>query len=882
MTSLCASVPLWFVVLSGHGVAYAQSLDQRLDNERYLRGLRELQLPEVIDEYLRLHPPADDVEAALQAIARQQASLANAAAGDARAAAVVALLQARADLIAKHPADARRAVWLTDQASDIFFEALSADALGLTAIFGLPDAAQRERAAILIAQMNEAAANAEHAIDSAIRALEGQPNFAKDVMLQQRRRQLADVERDRRIPFLRGIASYLNAAFNLNDPAEKQAAWELTTRTLSPLADSLDGQPLMQARLYDGLAQARLGRYDPAEQRFASVAKDPIAEPADVFAARMGGVLNRFVRSGPQSALEGLASVEEKYRDPSMLFFRVLIADQEFRLRRAQAESAPAADRGKLMAAAFSSYMNLLKLPYPSGTISRDTLRAIVFARLTTAAASSDASLLAGVQLPSIVAIAQADAQTREPASREQAIITLEDTLRSSTLAPEDRAAALFSLGRALYEAQQPLLAAQRFMELARDIPTDSQADKAIELAATLAFDEYRAAPNDDNVRRTLRETLDVLLAKYANLPSIDRWQYAAGRLALVEDRFDDAVQRFAKVTPNAAEWLDANFMQAATSRARAISAGAGAAAQAMHQQTRDAVAKAQPIIERALAEAKDADRRTSLQYYLAMLRVFAAEATLAMGDPQKAIDALAGIENEQGIGSDAVGEAMRVRINAYQSLRPPKPDEALKDLQRFVQASPKQAGAALQPMVASLSADVQRLIDADRAEEAKSLATRTLLPAAKTLESWLTTADAPTDAAQRSVLELRVAEAYRLAGEYEPANVIFVRLLRLQPDSSEILLGQAECLYALGGDQHLADAMGIYKRLAASGEAGGHDTFWLSQLRMLQILDATNRGTQQILPRIERLRQTDAEFGGERFRRGFDALRSKYAAKSG
>jgi tetratricopeptide (TPR) repeat protein len=155
-------------------------------------------------------------------------------------------------------------------------------------------------------------------------------------------------------------------------------------------------------------------------------------------------------------------------------------------------------------------------------------------------------------------------------------------------------------------------------------------------------------------------------------------------------------------------------------------------------------------------------------------------------------------------------------------------------------------------------------------------------LPAAKTLEEWLGTSDAPTDALERAALERRVAEAYRLAGQCELASKIYTQLLRIQPDSAEILLGQAECLFALAGDERLAQAMGIYKRLAAAGPNAGNNAFWLSQLRMLQILDITNRSTQQILPRIERLRQTDANFGGERYRQGFEALRAKQAGRTG
>jgi hypothetical protein len=115
------------------------------------------------------------------------------------------------------------------------------------------------------------------------------------------------------------------------------------------------------------------------------------------------------------------------------------------------------------------------------------------------------------------------------------------------------------------------------------------------------------------------------------------------------------------------------------------------------------------------------------------------------------------------------------------------------------------------------------------------------------------------------------------LSGRFAEALAWYERLLVSQPDAQPLLLGRAECLFALGTEERLAQAMNIYKRIAALGLVQGND-YWLSQLRMLQILDQINRNTQQIVPRIDRLRQGDPELGGERFRRGFDTLRAKHA----
>jgi tetratricopeptide (TPR) repeat protein len=173
---------------------------------------------------------------------------------------------------------------------------------------------------------------------------------------------------------------------------------------------------------------------------------------------------------------------------------------------------------------------------------------------------------------------------------------------------------------------------------------------------------------------------------------------------------------------------------------------------------------------------------------------------------------------------------------------------------------------------------DVQALLDAGNEADAQALARRTLLPAAQLLEQHA--ASQPPSQQSSNALTTVIARAYLFSGEFNNALPRFDDLLRRSPDRADLLLGRAESLYGLGGEAQFAEAMPNYKRLAAAGpdSSAGADVFWLSQLRMLQIVDRVNRHTEDILPRIERLRQQDPTFGGERFRRGFDALRMKYS----
>ncbi len=117
----------------------------------------------------------------------------------------------------------------------------------------------------------------------------------------------------------------------------------------------------------------------------------------------------------------------------------------------------------------------------------------------------------------------------------------------------------------------------------------------------------------------------------------------------------------------------------------------------------------------------------------------------------------------------------------------------------------------------------------------------------------------------------LLAGDAYLQAERFGDGLRVFDLLLVEHPDADEPLLGRAECLFGLRGARD-ADAMSIYRRIATAAVVSS-DHYWLAQLRMLQILSRGNRNVHRIAPHIERLRQIDRNFGGERYRMEFERL---------
>ncbi len=848
--------------------AHAQSLDDRLDEERYLKGLTDLQLPEVLEHYIDAFPSEDPVRAMQFRLAAERMAMQQPGISPAEKLRVIEdILAARAQMIDRFDEDPRRIGWMLDQASDLQFALLPIEGAGLTTLYGSPSPSQQARASRVARGVDELARQAEVEVSQAILDLEATPGYADNVVLQGMRRDLAERDRDRRAPFFRGIGAYLRGAVTEHDDATRQQLWRLTRDVLEPLADQLTGAIASQARLYAGLAMARLGQFEPAEERFRAVAMEENATPGDVFMARMGGVLNRLEDSGPDAALRGLASIEDRYTEPDDMFFRVLIADQRFLIGRQRAmQQAEGPARDAALAEAFDAYIDLLKLDLG---VKPDAMQTIVLGKLSNV---TDAEVPLD-RLPALVTIARADAMAREAGEAGEAVALYERVIERAGLTDSEKALALFGLGRTHARNEQPLRAADSFARIARDLPRDRRAEESIVLAVSLAAGAYQQDQQSRTARQTLDDALQLLLDRYANLPDIDKWRYLAGRVAMQEGRLEEAVARFESCSAGSEQVLDARFMVVRCIRAMAERAAETSAAPA-HERTLAAIRNARTQLQAGLRDASSSSREEAIEYYLDYLSVFEAESQMAMGAASRAVDVLDAMRPMEQLDPAVLADALRLRINALQSLGQAR--DAMDEVQQLLRTSPEQVDDVIVPMLSGIEREVRRLIDEGRDAEARTKATGDLMTLANILEDWIS--ERGESMGERIGLYHAIARANELAQRYPDALSIYQRLLSYEPGGAALLRGKAECLYHIGGNDGLGEAIRIFKRLTAAGEqAVGSDIYWLSQLRSVQILDKVGRNTNQIVPHIQRLEREDSNLGGPRYRQQFNQLLAKH-----
>ncbi|MCP3905523.1 MAG: hypothetical protein GY715_18000 [Planctomycetes bacterium] len=838
--------------------AHAQSLDERVDDAAFLRGLLELELPELLEHYLQTHPPRDEVQAAEYRIAAARLRARQAADDPAtRIAAVDEAMELRAALIEMHPRHPRRFAWQADQASDLLLEVLPRGSTGLTAIFGLPSRDQRERAEEIAREALVLLTGAAEGVAAAILAVEATPGYRERDDLRASRRRLARDERDRRIPWLTGIAAYAVAVVAQPPAPERERLLERAARSLRGLLDDADPRVAARARLQYGLVLAERGEADAAEDVLEPLARTTTGRAEDIVAAWLG--LARARTGDPAAARAVLASFERERSDlldgAAGMRYRLLLVDQRYQLGRA--------DDPRAVRRAINAYLVVLD---EDGN-GAETRRRMVFDRLGRLAeeAGPDASL------PPIVLIARAEQLARSPEHRDDAVNRLETALADDRLAPRERALAVSTLARVLRDSDRPVDAARRYTQLAAEHADDPGSRLAIQEAASLARSSYREAPGDRDAADALRDALAVMLDRYGDLASADRWRFVAGRLAMDEARYADAAALFAAAARDEAIAIDAGFMRVNALGAMARATVDPVARRDANDAVRRELEQVTASVAAALADA-DESRRGDLRYYEANLRVFRAGALVDAGRPREALEALADVDREEGRDQAVVGAALRVRIDAMRALG--RSEEAQGELDRFLAAAPDLAGGVLDSMLGQALDDAERASAGGRDDDALATAESEAAPIAALLEQWVE--GRTLDPAVRTSLLRRVARAYRLSGRYRASLRIYDRLLVAEPDAIEVLFGRAECLFNIGGDE-LADAIGIYQRIVAAGPSIGHDYYWTAQLRTLQILDRAGRNTNRIVPRISRLRLMDPELGGPRYRRKFEGLERRY-----
>lgn len=809
------------------GAAGDDPFADRLDEEAYLQSLGRLQLTEVLDVYLDSRG-ADDPEVA----ARFQLGALEAAMRDpsidaaARRELLDRRIAVRRGLLADGLEPAAELEWRLGEAEDHLLVGLGMNHLGLSAMHGGADA---DRFAIAVRHVEAGLATlqqAEIALEKAIWELERIAASKRSAAQRNALVALRETQRDRRLPLLRGVA-LVHAGMLADDQEERARLMTSAFDTLVDRPEQFDGAARPRAAWLLGMAVAQAGDFEEAESLFRAAATDEAATRSDVLAARLGGVSNRLVAGGPERALRAMDSIVRRYDQPQDRAERIMLTEVLVDLHlRAAATS----KRTEHEADAAGALLELGRHLQEQG-VDPDVADAYVRQRIEALPIGRDGF----DHLPAEAAFVLVARSPDESGIR--ALLARTDlSSRTRVLTQLLECERLVEAGRTVAAAEVALEAAT----IGRDVLEGGQ---AAERAARLSMGALSSG--DPSVRGLARRALELLCTAYPERPGIDQWRLAAARLFRQDGDLTAARTFYESIAPGTPTRLECIVE--------------------LSEVLRDAATDGE-----ARRAAVDAMRRLGLeQQGAASDRIDLVVAATLLDDGMED-DAAVVLESIERDGLDPDRQA---RFDAL-VLRAAGGDAgamaaAAGEVSKRATAD---GGSAL---IAALSTALQRFDEQARTggdEPDPDVLGAELLPLAEALEYWLQ---------QQQVEDVNawalIADARCRSGEPMAALEIYDRLLETHPSAGSLLAGRAQALFDAGGPERLADAMSIYRRLVSAGMQANPRRWWISQLRMLQILDAMNRNTDRIAPRIRLLQQQDDGLGGADTRRAFERLLVKY-----
>lgn len=827
-----ATIGALLPALTGAVFAAAQSPadppeEKRFDSGPFLNALRQRGLVDLLELYLKEHPPKSAESRDLLQREIQRAKFSDRSLP--RAQRMAALAEANATLerlIAERPKDRRLLEWMSDLAYSLVFEETEASLTSLLYHGGgetdrkaLRDSS--DRALTLLTDL-KAEINAEYDRIDAL-PLEDFEKLEKSGQIERLEQTVAP-----KADYAWLWALYQNA---LSRAKEDEERGHRLTALLSGVAAHVEWsapgagfEP--QMLLLSGMGNRLAGDATAAEDfltRAVGVCRNlPDDRRRDLGWVGLLAQLERARTLADAGRFEDAVIVLDQLRsaapaEPDVAGGVSLIAalcERQIHLQRAAREQA-AGRSAQAGQATLSGSAAVARLVHADPSV-RDRLYSILYDQL---GADADPLRLDALQMAALSAglLAEADRLKTEASAAEEIVRRHELETRSRLLyekasglgestaaAAADDALApeiLFNSAAAAYRLGQTGKAALGFLKAARDYPAFSQSLKAATLAVQITSDLHRQASPDQR-SATLKahlDALETLLTRHPRDPASAYWRFFYAQALEDSQRYGEAADQYLLVESSHEHAIEAGFLRARC-QARALEGlKNGDPLETRRRVTdivdavRDFVGKATP----ALQDEHDPARVERLRSLLAEAALLPAELNLlpAINKPQDALEALDALEQAALEQGGAVPPALKSRVLLARLSALARSGRVLEveGLLPGALASDPAAAVTLQKLHDDLRAKAGCLPAPPQTEDAR-MQSRMAALLAKSLADW---ARDRTDvsAADQVVLRLQYGEALLETGDYAAAREVFSRCggeVKLESGSSATEQGQS------------------------------------------------------------------------------------------
>ncbi len=747
------------------------------------------------------------------------------------------------------------------------------EALLLTLYAGMPSAAQRDEVLVLATEAQLAAEEARPLVDEVLFELDAELVESDDAALRQERRRLSEDWRDRRLPLQEALAASARSVAAGDEGA--------ATEALAAFAAVRGSAPLSISALH-AQAMALLGAQRPG-QAVQVLAAAP-SEGADLDAA--AHLATAFLRARAEAAREDYAAahaaLDSLERLPFMAdaaapaLWRVLLADARLRVDAAQAASLQGeAARRTLLTSALRHYERLGERAGDLG-MTAEHLQDLLLVKL---AACEPLRAFDVRVLPSLALLAQAQVSLARDATRGAGLSLLEQALARDD-ADANLAGRVLQRGLSAWgEPGSAALIEQAAAAALALAPRLGDTGQAMRLLALVDARIAQARRSGGFIAPGVREKLYHALIAVSPQPDAARWRLALAQFYREERRLDDAVALLLEADTRGYESALSAILLAHVRADQLQLARSTPAERTAALALLEAVRSAQQAFAAYAAPPQRQEERSLGDELAADVKLLEVDALMTLGELEAALTAVDSIE-EMDL-SPGHERLRRLQLRARILSRLGRTAEAAATLRGLFESQQDYDGPGFNAggLLALLLREFETFETPGTSEAQQQRAREELLPVARQVVQWAQEKEPERIAAH----ELRLARALVLAGEADEALEVLERARGRDQGlahQARHLLARADANYLLKNDEEaFADYSTLVNGLTAQGERD--EIFWAATLRRLLILERQGR-TEQLQPRIQRLRQVDENLGGEPFYSEFMSLQQRLVRGGG
>jgi len=368
--------------------------------------------------------------------------------------------------------------------------------------------------------------------------------------------------------------------------------------------------------------------------------------------------------------------------------------------------------------------------------------------------------------------------QYSEKKKYRHALAQLKEAAGRKEVAPDLAAEILFELGVCHYRCRETRQAAELFQRVAREHKSHPNAKQAV----SYAYQLWATIAEESKRREDYLRLADVLLNLLQSFPEHEKRSEAMWWLPVALQaggRYREAIEQFGNVPPDSPHWEEAQYRRASCGRLLFDTERASLSSLQLQAQALRVTSDLKSYAWQAYQRMDRTREPDVVREWSAAALVSAAEVHESAGvdQHQRALDLLDGFEQRYR-DSRQTGRVLAVRINAYRGLR--QYEEAAAVVEHFLRTvSPEEAGGTLATVARGLQEEVERLEREGDSEAARKLAVQAL-PTFEQLEVWVEAE--PSRAKYLEAVWYGLARMRYLAGQYQPAHRLAVRLLEKDP----------------------------------------------------------------------------------------------------